>query len=109
MTQDPVRQGTPGPASAEGPTYPLLDGLRGGAALLVLISHARHFEFEDYASQAAAGPLATLFYGATALGHQAVIVFFVLSGFLISGSVRRSVEARRWLWRDYLSRRLSRL
>lgn len=109
MTQDPARLGTPGPASAEGPTYPLLDGLRGAAALLVLISHARHFVFEDYASQAAAGPLATLFYGATALGHQAVIVFFVLSGFLISGSVRRSVEADRWLWRDYLSRRLSRL
>jgi peptidoglycan/LPS O-acetylase OafA/YrhL len=79
------------------------------AALLVLASHARHFGLEDYASQASAGLIATLFYGATALGHQAVIIFFVLSGFLISGSVSRSVAAGRWQWRDYLSRRLARL
>lgn len=109
MTQDPVHAGVSGQAAADGPGYPLLDGLRGAAALLVLVSHARHFVFEDYGGQPLSGPLMTLFYGATALGHQAVIIFFVLSGFLISGSVHRSVAAGRWRWRDYLSRRLSRL
>lgn len=94
---------------ADGPAYPLLDGLRGAAAVLVLISHARHFVVQDYGGLVAPGLLAKAFYGATALGHQAVIIFFVLSGFLISGTVRRSVEAGRWQWRDYLSRRLSRL
>ena len=109
MTNEPTRDGASGPLPPESVTYPLLDGLRGVAALLVLASHARHFIFEDYAGQPSSGLLMTLFYGATSLGHQAVIIFFVLSGFLISGSVYRSVEAGRWRWNDYLSRRLSRL
>jgi peptidoglycan/LPS O-acetylase OafA/YrhL len=42
-------------------------------------------------------------------GHQAVIVFFVLSGYFISGSVFQAIERKRWLWKDYLLRRLLRL
>ena len=48
-------------------------------------------------------------YLATGLGHQWVIVFFVMSGYLVGGSVLRSVNARRWSWRSYLMARLTRL
>ena len=43
------------------------------------------------------------------MGHQWVIVFFVMSGYLVGGSVLRSVKAGRWSWRRYLLDRLSRL
>jgi peptidoglycan/LPS O-acetylase OafA/YrhL len=38
-----------------------------------------------------------------------VIVFFVLSGYLVGGSVLRSVASGRWSWRSYLLTRLTRL
>jgi peptidoglycan/LPS O-acetylase OafA/YrhL len=48
-------------------------------------------------------------YFLTSLGHQAVMVFFVLSGFFIGASVFRSVEGGWWSWSWYLNQRLSRL
>lgn len=38
-----------------------------------------------------------------------MVVFFVLSGALVGGSVLRSVATDTWSWNDYLIRRLSRL
>jgi peptidoglycan/LPS O-acetylase OafA/YrhL len=38
-----------------------------------------------------------------------VIVFFVLSGFLVGGSVIKAHRQGQWRWTGYLSRRLSRL
>jgi peptidoglycan/LPS O-acetylase OafA/YrhL len=52
--------------------------------------------------------LAALYFVAN-LGHQWVIVFFVLSGYLVGGSVLRSFQAERWSWRKYLLIRLTRL
>lgn len=37
------------------------------------------------------------------------MVFFVLSGFLVGGSVLRALDKGSWTWSDYLIRRLSRL
>jgi peptidoglycan/LPS O-acetylase OafA/YrhL len=48
-------------------------------------------------------------YLITGLGHQWVIVFFVLSGYLVGGSVLRSVAVNHWSWRVYLLNRLTRL
>lgn len=48
-------------------------------------------------------------YVLTGAGHQAVIIFFVLSGYLISGSLYRMISAGRWSWRKYLTHRLVRL
>jgi len=48
-------------------------------------------------------------YVLTGAGHQAVIIFFVLSGFLIGSSVWRKTGQQRWDWRDYLLHRLTRL
>lgn len=42
-------------------------------------------------------------------GHSAVVIFFVLSGYLISGSVFRMFAAGRWSWKRYSLHRLLRL
>jgi peptidoglycan/LPS O-acetylase OafA/YrhL len=38
----------------------------------------------------------------TGFGHQAVMAFFVLSGFLISSSVLRNLGRSTWSWRQYI-------
>ncbi len=43
------------------------------------------------------------------MGHQAVIVFFVLSGYLVGGGVLKAIACDRWRWTDYLVKRLVRL
>jgi peptidoglycan/LPS O-acetylase OafA/YrhL len=45
----------------------------------------------------------------TSFGHDAVMVFFVLSGFLVSGSVIRDCRLQRFSWRAYAANRLTRL
>lgn len=53
------------------------------------------------------GVFNTLFYFLTALGHQAVIIFFVLSGFFVGGSVLNS--GRNFSFVSYALARLVRL
>lgn len=48
-----------------------------------------------------------IFYFATGLGHQSVVVFFVLSGFFVGGSVLRG--GTNFSWKKYAVARLSRL
>jgi peptidoglycan/LPS O-acetylase OafA/YrhL len=49
----------------------------------------------------------SVFYLLTGLGHQAVVVFFVLSGYLVGGAVMSA--QKRFRWRSYAQARLSRL
>lgn len=86
-----------------------LDALRGLAAISVLLNHWRDAFFIDYPKLPLHNLANTVFYSVTGLGHQWVIVFFVLSGYLVGGSVLRSVNADRWSWRHYLLARLTRL
>ena len=51
----------------------------------------------------------TLPYIFVGAGPQAVMVFFVLSGYLIGGSVWRNAGQKRWEWRDYVLNRFTRL
>jgi peptidoglycan/LPS O-acetylase OafA/YrhL len=87
-----------------------LDMLRGLAAIVVLIGHARAFVFLPYASlEGASLGTTTVFYAATSLGHQAVMTFFVLSGFLVGGQAWLAIRQARWSWRRYALRRATRL
>ncbi len=86
-----------------------LDALRGFAAFSVLISHWRMAFFVDNPLRFRQDPLHGAAYLVSGLGHQWVIVFFVMSGYLVGGSVLRSVDSGRWSWRGYLLTRLTRL
>jgi peptidoglycan/LPS O-acetylase OafA/YrhL len=88
----------------------LLDLLRGLAALLVLLAHWRNFLFVDYDQLTPAARHWMLpIYAASSTGHAAVIIFFVLSGYLVSGSVFRLFDRNAWSWKTYLTHRLVRL
>jgi peptidoglycan/LPS O-acetylase OafA/YrhL len=86
-----------------------LDFLRGTAALLVLISHLRGLFFTDWDRVVAPSLPMKVLYFWTGLGHESVIVFFVLSGFFIGHSVITAHRAGNWHWGHYAVRRLSRL
>ena len=87
----------------------LFDLLRGIAALLVFFEHGRNLFFVDYPNLTSHRFVLLIPYLLSGAGHQAVVVFFVLSGFFISGTVFRAVERNQWLWTDYLTRRFVRL
>jgi peptidoglycan/LPS O-acetylase OafA/YrhL len=89
----------------------LLDLVRGLAALLVLSVHLRNMLFLDYpdAIRQGAWRLLAAPYVLTSGGHQAVVIFFVLSGYLVGGSVLRLLRQKRWRWSSYLTHRLVRL
>lgn len=90
-----------------------LDLLRGVAALLVLAGHARAYIFQSYFDLEQAGIQAGIairvFYFVTGLGHQAVMIFFALSGFLVGGKALDDILRQRFSWTRYLLRRLTRL
>ena len=66
-----------------------LDLMRGTAALTVLVAHLRGNSFVEYGALPVAqhGTLTALFFFVTRVAYEAVIVFFVLSGFLVGGQV----------------------
>lgn len=86
-----------------------MDWLRGLSAVAVLVGHARGLFLQDFAELQHRTPVWKLFYFVTALGHEAVIVFFILSGFLVGSTVLSQVADQRLRLRAYLSRRLTRL
>jgi len=91
----------------------LLDLLRALAAFLVLLSHWKIMFFVDYPQIPVQVPahrwLFAVPYVLASAGHQAVLIFFVLSGYLIGGSVFRAFDAGSWSWRSYLTHRFVRL
>jgi peptidoglycan/LPS O-acetylase OafA/YrhL len=86
-----------------------LDMVRGLSAVAVLIYHLRGLFFVDFPLLAKKSVLSVGLYAITGYGHQAVIVFFVLSGYFIGTSVMESVGKAQWSWRPYLVSRLTRL
>jgi peptidoglycan/LPS O-acetylase OafA/YrhL len=83
--------------------------LRGGAALLVLLGHVRGFVFIDFAQVDSGHLWVAPFYILTSLGHQAVMLFFALSGFLVGGSALGAIAAGSWDFPDYAIHRFARL
>jgi peptidoglycan/LPS O-acetylase OafA/YrhL len=86
-----------------------LDLIRGVSAVAVLLYHLRGLFFVDYSFLDHRSAPLTALYAVTGYGHQAVMVFFVLSGYFIGTSVMDSVSGLRWSWRTYLVSRLTRL
>lgn len=86
-----------------------LDFVRAGAAIAVFLGHARNLFFVDYSELADPGIVTRAWYFATGLGHSWVMVFFVLSGLFVGGSIRNDLERGRWSWRRYAVNRLTRL
>jgi peptidoglycan/LPS O-acetylase OafA/YrhL len=85
----------------------ILDIIRGLAALEVAMGHLRAFLFDGYSSLEHAGILTNVFYYLTGFTHQSVTVFFVLSGYLVGGSVLAARSEGFFL--RYSVQRLSRL
>lgn len=84
------------------------DVMRFCAAFAVVAEHIRDLLFM---TSAEAGPISApwkAFYFLTGFGHEAVMVFFVLSGFWITSAIARRINEPLF-WRGYLVDRLSRL
>jgi len=86
-----------------------LDLIRGVSALAVMLGHVRGLFFLDFPFLADKSLVYRVLYAVTGFGHQAVMIFFVLSGYFIGMSVIDSVAGQRWSWRVYLVNRLVRL
>jgi peptidoglycan/LPS O-acetylase OafA/YrhL len=90
-----------------------LNWMRGVSAIAVVILHVHtrffvHFHELDAATVWKKALLA-LVYFLTSLGHQAVVIFFVLSGFFIGTSVVADSSTNVWSWKKYALRRATRL
>jgi peptidoglycan/LPS O-acetylase OafA/YrhL len=97
----PVRQGI-SPDTTVTPRTVALDGLRGIAVLLVIIVHSDIYFGGPFASGPIAGPLAATF-GAGWIG---VNLFFVLSGFLITGILYDTRDATKFFSAFFMRRSL---
>jgi len=83
--------------------------LRGLAALVVVIGHIRGFLIVDFSYLEFSAFWHKPVYFIGGLGHQAVIAFFALSGYLVGGKALRDMQTGRWSLSDYLTARLARL
>jgi peptidoglycan/LPS O-acetylase OafA/YrhL len=87
-----------------------LDVIRSLAALAVLYTHTRVLFIASVdMAEDSIGVLDRALYIASSYGHTAVMVFFVLSGLLVSSSIRGAILRGRWSWFAYFVNRWSRL
>jgi peptidoglycan/LPS O-acetylase OafA/YrhL len=97
-----------------------LDAIRGGAALIVLFGHTRGLFFPSLSGKqnvTAAGSTVqsppmnrdVAQDKEITIGNEAVILFFVLSGYLVGGSVIKAISRNAWSWKSYLIKRMTRL
>jgi peptidoglycan/LPS O-acetylase OafA/YrhL len=86
-----------------------LDLIRGLAAWAVMWDHLRGLFFVDFQQLSHPGAFLKIIYFFTGFGNEAVLVFFVLSGFLISSAILGRQASGTWSARDYAIDRASRL
>lgn len=78
---------------------------------MVLLTHARGFVFSEYGAldPADQGVLTAIFFAFTRLGHEAVIVFFALSGFLVGGKAIERIKNGVFIPGEYAIDRTTRI
>lgn len=86
----------------------ILNACRWLAAWVVLLAHARHLTFIAYRDVTDRTLWVKGFYFLTGLGHEAVLVFFVVSGLLVGGLTLQRAKATFDL-RAYALNRVSRI
>lgn len=86
-----------------------LDFIRGVAALSVLLGHLRSALFITYDELHAPSLFVKVCYFFSGFGGESVMIFFVLSGFLIASNVYREIKQDTFLWYNYLINRMVRL
>lgn len=89
-------------------SFVYMDAIRFVAAVLVVLNHVRSMVLVDYPVAIGAGPVAKAVYYLAGFGHQSVMVFFVLSGFWITGAVVRR-DGQPHFWAGHMIDRVSRL
>lgn len=90
---------------------PWLDWIRFLAAMLVLAEHARGGFLGDFGNLPSEQrtPLVAAAFGLTRLGNQAVIIFFVLSGYLVGGRTLARLLSGQFRTADYAIDRVARI
>lgn len=89
-----------------------LDVMRAMAAQAVILGHLfQLFFFGNHAGPESAPTMFVhrIIIAISLYSHEAVMVFFVLSGYLVGGSVIKHMQNRSFSWRQYATARLSRL
>jgi peptidoglycan/LPS O-acetylase OafA/YrhL len=86
-----------------------LDAMRWISSLAVVAGHVRQLVMISPSNTTDLALAWKGFYFITGFGHQAVIIFFVLSGFLVGGSVLDEFRQSKFQWKSYLVKRVSRL
>jgi peptidoglycan/LPS O-acetylase OafA/YrhL len=87
----------------------LLNLIRIVSGLAVVSGHARANFLVNFGEIESGNLLHLVIYFTTSLGHEAVLIFFVLSGYLIGSNVFVAHLNDTWSWTHFFSRRLTRL
>lgn len=97
--------------TGRGNHFPWLDALRFIAAFMVLYCHTRHDMFVDYGllPEEEKGVFTQIFYATSRLGNEAVVIFFVISGFLVGGRGLERVVQSTFNVRGYIIDRAVRI
>lgn len=77
--------------------------------MIVLVCHARSMFYGSYYDIDDPTIFETGLYSMTLFWHEAVMVFFVLSGYFVGTSVLKSIFEGQFAWKHYLISRCSRL
>ncbi len=91
--------------------YYWLDLFRGLASLVVVTTHCRTMLFVEYGLLPASDKTlqTSIFFLLTRIAHEAVLLFFVLSGFLVGGKVIQRLRAGTFDLRSYVLDRTVRI
>lgn len=89
--------------------WPLLDLIRFAGALLVLFGHARGLLLEGIGNVEQPTIIIKAIYFLSSLQHEGVVLFFVVSGFLVGGSAWRLIGEERFDFSKYLINRFARI